>query len=175
MENSLMKSAKTKSLKILLIGIGNDSRGDDGLGWLFLDALKDEFSDMMDFEYKFQLQVEDADLLTKYDIVIFVDASEKQYANGFSIEPCEAASEYFYSSHLQSPQAVLYLAQTLYDARPDTYLIAISGKSWKLGQKPGKQAIGNLKKAIEAFRHLWMTNHFNQEFKPLTKETYANV
>lgn len=158
-----MKSAKTKSLKILLIGIGNDSRGDDGLGWLFLDALEKEFGDILDFEYKFQLQVEDAEMLKRYDVVFFADASEKHYSNGFLIEPCKAAGEYYYSSHLQSPETVLYLTHTLYGAYPDAFLITISGNSWELGEKPGRDAIRNLNLALDEFSRSWLPKYILQK------------
>ena len=63
--------------KTLLIGIGNYGRADDALGWKFIDEFSDR-DDLYDFEYRYQLQIEDAELVTKYEKVIFVDASHQQ-------------------------------------------------------------------------------------------------
>ena len=63
-----------KSDKTIVIGIGNNGRQDDGLGWMFLDFL-DEQNANIDLEYRYQLQIEDADLISNYDTVIFVDAT----------------------------------------------------------------------------------------------------
>ena len=59
-ENLLLRSSKTKE-KVLFIGIGNTSRGDDALGWDFVSKAQLHFPDA-DVEYKYQLQVEDSEL-----------------------------------------------------------------------------------------------------------------
>jgi Ni,Fe-hydrogenase maturation factor len=75
-----MSSEKDKD--IIVLGIGNTGRQDDGLGWLFLDRLKEAgFEGAM--EYRYQLQVEDAELISRYSQVIFVDASKTDLSNGF--------------------------------------------------------------------------------------------
>ncbi|RLD75788.1 MAG: Ni/Fe hydrogenase, partial [Bacteroidetes bacterium] len=63
-----------KKNKTIVFGIGNIGRQDDGLGWLFLDHLKEKQFNHLDLEYRYQLQIEDAELICNYDTVIFVDA-----------------------------------------------------------------------------------------------------
>jgi Ni,Fe-hydrogenase maturation factor len=58
-----MKSTSKK----LIVGIGNASRGDDGLGWKFLDLLKERGFDDWELIYRYQLNVEDADLVKEAD------------------------------------------------------------------------------------------------------------
>ena len=59
---------------MLLIGIGNCSRRDDGLGWAFLDKLKKKMPTGVELIYKYQLNIEDAEMISKTDTVIFIDA-----------------------------------------------------------------------------------------------------
>src|ERR1022692_4964179 len=85
-----MKDSRTKTKSILLIAVGNSGRGDDGLGWAFADKAKNYASDSLDYEYCYQLQIEDAEQISKYDTVIFVDASHSILGNGFEMKICEA-------------------------------------------------------------------------------------
>jgi len=94
-------------MRTLLIGIGNGSRGDDALGWLFLKEIEEKDHGRFELEYRYQLQVEDADLISKYERVLFVDATEEHLPDGFIIKKCEPANSYFFSSHLQSPNCTL--------------------------------------------------------------------
>ena len=56
--------------KCIIFGIGNSGRQDDGLGWAFLDLLKKNEFEKASFEYKYQLQIEDAELICNYDTVL---------------------------------------------------------------------------------------------------------
>ena len=67
--------------KTILIGIGNDGRGDDALGWLFADQFADNSA--LEVAYRYQLQIEDAALIGQYDCVVFVDASLPTIETGF--------------------------------------------------------------------------------------------
>ncbi|MGB3077286.1 MAG: hypothetical protein WBB36_18310 [Chitinophagales bacterium] len=123
-----MKNTATEKAKVLLIGIGNSGRSDDGLGWMFAE-LASRFP-QIDVETRYQLQIEDAELVHKYDTVFFADASHTALPNGFQMHRIKAARHFFYSSHLQSPETILYLAKELYVKSPDAYSIAIEGLIW---------------------------------------------
>ena len=43
--------------KILLLGIGNNGRSDDALGWKFVEEFTSR-QELFDVEYRYQLQVE---------------------------------------------------------------------------------------------------------------------
>ena len=146
-----MRNSKTDSHKILLIGIGNSGRGDDGLGWRFAELVAGNLFNFFDCEYRYQLQIEDSDLISKYDRVIFVDASHAVLENGFQLNPCTGAGHYFYSSHMQSPETVLYLANTLYKSYPKAYTLGISGRYWELKTSLSKEAKKNLDEAYAFF------------------------
>jgi len=127
-----MKDIKTDAGKVLLIGIGNCGRGDDGLGWKFTDLVKELGYPWLDVEYRYQLQIEDSALVGKYGTVIFADASHSTLANGFTSKTCHPTNHYFFSSHLQSPETILYLAGELFEKVPLAYVIAIEGHHWAL-------------------------------------------
>ena len=91
--------------KMLLIGIGNTGRGDDGLGWEFVERINDLGYDFLDYEYRYQLQVEDAELIARYDIVVFADASHQELDGGFELRRCISASHSYFTTHAQSPAA----------------------------------------------------------------------
>lgn len=148
-------------MKNVLIAIGNSSRRDDGLGWAFAEMVENHPEITCDVEYRYQLQVEDADFIANYDIVYFVDAFAENLENGFEIKEIFPAEEYFFSSHLQSPEAVLYLNKTLYQNQPKAYLIKIQGKEFEL--KDGLSDVGkeNLGKVIEKFEMLFLSEILN--------------
>ncbi len=146
-----MKNLKTEKPAILLVGIGNSGRKDDGLGWKFTDIAFRLGLPALDCEFRYQLQIEDALLLYRYDKVVFADASHTELKEGFEIKPCTPASHYFYSSHMQSPETILYLAKELYNKIPEAYTLAIAGYNWGLGTSLSKRAENNLRKAVVFF------------------------
>jgi hydrogenase maturation protease len=137
--------------KKLLIGIGNDGRSDDALGWKFLDELSD-LSSSYDFEYRYQLQIEDAELISKYDLVIFVDACHQPLENGFSFYPCIPVPTSTFTTHQLSPETVLWLTGELFGDPPDGYVMAIGGIHWKLHNGLSNKAKENFIKAISYFK-----------------------
>lgn len=151
-----MNDSKTEKSGILLIGVGNSGRNDDGLGWKFVDIACQRMRGSFDIEYRYQLQVEDAELVSKYNKVIFVDASHSAIQNGFEIIQCKKAGHYFFSSHLQTPETILYLAEMLYNKRPEAYTVAIEGENWGLGKSLSKDAEKNLKKALQYFENSFL-------------------
>jgi len=137
--------------KTLLIGIGNYGRADDALGWKFIDEFS-ELNDQYDFEYRYQLQIEDAELVSKYDQVIFVDASHQPIDNGFTFYPCVPAPTSAFTTHQLNPETVLWLTQELFNVYPKGLVIAIAGTHWELHHGLSDQAEENFKKATAFFK-----------------------
>ena len=135
----------------IIFGIGNCGRQDDGLGWAFLDALnKGEFK-RATLEYRYQLQIEDAELIRNYDTVLFVDASKNDLKKGYRYEACKASNKHGFSTHTLAPETILYLAQQLYGHTPKAHVLAIQGYEWELRNGLTKNAVGNLNAAAEFF------------------------
>lgn len=147
-------SASNQTKKILLIGIGNDGRSDDALGWRFADS----FSSQNQFvvEYRYQLQIEDALLISEYEKVIFVDASREHYENGFHFYACEPLQKESFTTHALPPETILWLANHLFHKKPETYVMAIEGKLWELHNGLSKMAKHNLEKSLKMFNKFMM-------------------
>ncbi|MCB0458583.1 MAG: hydrogenase maturation protease [Flavobacteriaceae bacterium] len=129
--------------KTLIFGIGNVGRKDDGIGWAFLDNLKAENIDC-DIAYRYQLQVEDAELLCNYEKVIFIDSSKEDIDNGFYFKTCESSDEFSFSTHQLAPQTVLFLAEELYQHSPKAFILGVQGYQWNLEQGLSEKAKINL-------------------------------
>ncbi len=136
---------------ILIVGIGNNGRQDDGLGWLFLDFLKEQETSIV-LEYKYQLQIEDAELISNYDKVIFVDATKEKTENGYYLKPCIPSEKYGFSSHALEPETILYLCNTLYKNQPEASILGIEGYEWELKMGLSKKGIVNFNKAKKYFK-----------------------
>lgn len=132
--------------RVLLVGIGNDSRGDDGLGWQFLQDIE-ALAPEVEVAYRYQLQVEDADVIRPFDVVVFVDATRTALADGFSWQPCKPVADISFSTHRQEPGTILYLARELFGSGARGYVLAISGYTWALGEGLSVAARENLSRA----------------------------
>ncbi|NOR27330.1 MAG: hydrogenase maturation protease [Lutibacter sp.] len=132
----------------LFIGIGNNTRQDDGLGWCFLDLLEKEGFNTNNLIYKYQLMVEDADLISNYDTVFFIDASRNNLKQGFSISELTPSKEVNFSTHAVPPNQILYLCETVYNKKPKSYTFEIQGYHWNIEIKLSNEAQLNLKKAL---------------------------
>jgi len=142
----------------LIIGIGNSGRQDDGLGWAFLDKIKPLVDDNYTLEYRYQLQIEDAELLTQFSSVFFVDASKNNLQNGFKIEICKPSQSYSFSTHALKPETILYLTENLYQHQPKAFILAIQGYEWELKIGLTAKTLQNLNKALIHFSELELNN-----------------
>lgn len=145
-----MNEQKTDAT-VLLVAMGNRERGDNGIGWEFADTIDSLGYDFLDFEYREQLFVEDARLISNYDVVVFVDASYEKFGGGFEMSRCFAASHGFYFSNAQAPPAMLYLAKKLYEKTPRAYLLNITGTAFEEQPSLSIEALNNLQAAVEFF------------------------
>ncbi len=135
-----------------MIAIGNSGRQDDGLGWAFADAVKKDDLFKGKLFYAYQLNIEDADLITRTDTVIFVDASQEELENGFEFSPCQPSLDIEFTTHALRSESVVHLCNSLFNHFPKAYLLKIQGYEWELGEEMTKTAKNNLQKAVEYFR-----------------------
>lgn len=140
--------SKEDRKKILVIGIGNIGRQDDGLGWLILDHIVDEFK-FVDTEYRYQLQIEDAELASNYSMVIFADATKEQVDDGFYFKNCKVSKTYGMSTHAVHPETIVGLTNNLYHKYPEVFILGIQGHHWELKEGVSEKALDNLNKAID--------------------------
>jgi len=151
--------SKNVENKCIIFGIGNSGRQDDGLGWAFLDLLKKNEFEKASFEYKYQLHIEDAELISNYNTVFFVDASKNDLIIGYKFDTCTASNKYSFSTHALVPETILYLSEHLYNHKPKAYILAIQGYEWELKNGLTKMAAENLNKAAEFFNQKIFLQH----------------
>ena len=142
-------------LPALLIGIGNKGRNDDGLGWDFVENIEQKKLPNISCEFRYQLQIEDAHLISQYERVFFVDASHQSIDKGFEINECKPINHFYFSSHSQSPETILYLAKELYHKDSSAFTIAIAGEDWNFENKLSEVAKRNLDKSLKGFERFY--------------------
>src|ERR1700690_3741871 len=96
-------------LHILVYGYGNPGRGDDGLGPALVAALEALGADGLDCESDYQLAIEEAPTLPKYDVAVFVDANASR-REPFWSERVQPPRQLSFSSHSPTPAQVVGLA-----------------------------------------------------------------
>lgn len=144
---------------LLVFGYGNPSRGDDALGPLLVEALRQqvESGELRDLDLltDFQLQVEHALDLRERRQVLFVDAAESG-PEPFALTPLVPQADFGYTSHAMSAAAVLGVFEQI-EGRPapPASLLAIRGYAFNLGEPLSTQAQSNLDAAIQrSLQHL---------------------
>jgi len=96
----------------------------------------------------YQLVVEDSAEVAEHDVVVFVDASVSG-VEPFSFEKLTPEPGMSFSSHSVKPQALLSLAQELFQVRTEGYLLAIRGYEFdNLEERLTEKARANLDSAI---------------------------
>ena len=140
-------------MNVLVLGIGNPGRRDDGLGPALVERLANVSSLDPDIaltaEARVQLNIEDADLIRGYDLVVFADATTEG-GEPVRIEPLKPSATVAFSTHEMPPAAVLALCEELYDRAPEAWLLLVRGYDWDIGEGLSNEAERNLRGALEA-------------------------
>ncbi|GAB5605693.1 hydrogenase maturation protease [Sideroxyarcus sp. TK5] len=140
---------------ILLFAVGNESRGDDALGPLLLRQIQKNISGAVECLEDFQLQVEHAADLRGRQQVVFVDA-DVSCEPPFHFSVLAPAHDHSYSSHAQSPAALLHTFKQVYaEPLPQCFVLGIRGYGFELGDALSPEAADNLQQAI-TFLHSWL-------------------
>ena len=120
--------------RVLIVGIGNPFRSDDGVGWRIAQELSQELvDDEIQVMAMQQLTPEMSALVSQVERVVFVDAAASGEPGTLKCEPISPAALVGRHSHELSPAGVLKLAQDLYGRAPQGYLLTIAGASFETG------------------------------------------
>jgi hydrogenase maturation protease len=145
-----------KELKILVYGYGNPGRQDDGLGIKLVNELEQWASQAklhnIRFESNYQLNIEDAEIIRGYDLVIFADASLEEIEEEVTITRLDGDNQLTFTTHAASPGYIVHLCQNLFGVKPDSYLVHIRGYEWEFFEGLSLKAQENLKTAMEMMK-----------------------
>ncbi len=134
---------------VLLIGYGNPGRLDDGLGPALAFKLEALSMQGLSVEADYQLVVEHAHEIAKYDAVIFADSTVEGDAPYFFREIHPTPKEAF-TSHSFSPETILFFAKTIFNARAKGYILGMRGYEFdRFGEYLSDKAKQNLDAAFE--------------------------
>lgn len=120
-------------MKILVIGYGNRSRTDDGVGWFVIERLQEIGLPDVELLTAHQLEVELAETISHFDTVIFVDASVPQSPHLILKSEVEPNFQSHAVAHYLTPADLLALCHVLYNRRPHGILFSIRGKNFDFG------------------------------------------
>ena len=123
--------------RTLIIGYGNTTRGDDGIGWIAAERLAEELREpevrvlMLQ-----QLALELAAEWSEVDRVILIDAARAKPVGRVKVEqivPSASAAEPF--SHQLAPASLVECTRALYGRFPDAWLVSVAGESFEFGNQ----------------------------------------
>ena len=105
--------------------------------------------DILRLRRTYQLSLEDADLISRYTRVLFVDATKDPTVESCTLSRPEAKLDFSFTSHAVSVSSILATTQQCFEHVPDAYVLAIRGYEWELQEGLTSPAQHNLCHSLE--------------------------
>ncbi len=137
----------------LIIGCGNSTRRDDGLGIYAADLLKNRMKNASLTLYP-QLDISLAETIINYDCIIFVDAGmidEPFCIKKIDANPARPNAAY---TNVTSISEILNIAEKLYHKTPLCYAVIIKGYDFSFGERLTKKGRAACNDAVSAITEL---------------------
>jgi len=146
-------------IRFLIVGYGNPLRSDDAVGWHIAQELSRELScelprDDVQVIATQQLTPEIAEVASRTEQVLFIDAARDGAPGSVKCEPILPASSTSRHSHELSPAAILKLAKDLYGRYPTAQLLTIVGESFETGETMSPSVLAAVPTAMAQVRRL---------------------
>jgi hydrogenase maturation protease len=122
-----------QTVKTLILGYGNRSRTDDGVGWFVVERLEELALPDIELLTSHQLDVDHAELISRFEAVVFVDAAMPQSQLSISHTVVKAHFQSHAVAHYLTPSDLLELALTLFGRAPQAILFSIRGSDFNFG------------------------------------------
>jgi len=144
--------------RIVVLGCGNPSRGDDAVGPALLERVNRWIKAHPDKSVAavedFQLQVEHILDLEDRDLALFVDAAASG-PDPYTLTRIAPQADSSFTTHAISPQAVLHAFRALGNGdAPPSFVLGVRGHSFELGEDLSTEALHNLESAWNLIEHL---------------------
>ncbi len=151
---------------VLIIGIGNFDRQDDGVAWHILQGINerlgrttsttpydatDEPEGDQDPRTLFSLQLfpEMLDTIVEFDHVCFVDAHTGAIEKDLSFREVQAVQQANPLTHHMTPETLLSLTQIAYNKTPQSVLVSVRGYSFQYQQQLSSETTQLAAEAVE--------------------------
>jgi hydrogenase maturation protease len=146
--------------RVTVIGYGNPGRLDDGLGPALIERLEAEAPDGVALDSNYQLNIEDAEAISRMDVAVFADAAVD--GDGpFYFKKLQPGEPIAFTSHAMDAASVLRLAQDLFKARTKAYALGIRGYEFnEFGERLSAPAQANLEAALLFLKERLKKNDF---------------
>ena len=138
--------------RALVICVGNTARGDDGVGHEVARLLRSRPGTAADIVTATSLDVTLAEEFAQRDTVVFVDAI-RQREPTTAVEPIRVARTGT-STHGLDPQGLVTLAATLFEARPDAWLVTVAAPDMEHTEELSETAIHAAVEAADLVKEL---------------------
>jgi hydrogenase maturation protease len=135
--------------KILLIGYGNPTRMDDGVGWYIAKMIRENIGDKIDVMEADQLSVEMIEDIKDRQVVIFVDAHVSEKDDWIRISEVQPDTKLGLTAHIVSPSNLLSICQSIYNKYPKAYLYSVKGVNFDFGEELSEQTRKSADEAIK--------------------------
>lgn len=139
---------------ILIIGYGNELRGDDGLGPLVAKAVAAANLPGVRVLIALQLLPEFAADLAQASLVVFVDAAEVGSEGGVEVRSLAVEDATDWCTHQADPRPLLALTRAVYERTPQAWWLTVSGRNFELGEKLSEMAEENARQALVCLARL---------------------
>lgn len=143
----------------MVYGFGNPGRQDDGVGTELVKELEvwvhEKRLEGIVFDSNYQLNIEDAEVISRFENVVFVDASTRDIPD-ILLVPVTGEMDMSFTTHAASPGYIVKLCGELFGKFPEVHLLHIKGYQWDFqeGLSPGARI--NLAKALDFMKGFLM-------------------
>lgn len=161
-----------ESPMVLLFAYGNIDRQDDGVAWHTLRAVAESFGQdlpevpdetffhitpRLDAIFALQLTPEDAELISKYDKVCFIDAHTGRVEDLVHCEILSAQYETSPFTHHLTATTCLAMASACYQAAPQAILTSIRGFEFGFSQELSSKTKELVPQAVQMI-NVWINS-----------------
>jgi hydrogenase maturation protease len=139
---------------ILVLGYGNELRGDDGLGPFVAQSLAEANLPGVRVLTAVQLLPEWAADLAEAQSAVFVDASLESSEREVTLRPLPAQNTMDWCTHRADPRALLALTQAIYERTPQAWWLTVPGRHFEFGGGLSSVAVENARQALACLESL---------------------
>lgn len=141
--------------KVAIIGCGNPLRRDDGLAWHAARELRQRLSpEQAEILCVHQLTPELAEMASRADTVIFLDAAAKGVPGQVSCQAVRDETAGYDFSHHLTPAGIMAMAAQLYGASPHAFVVSLCGETFDHGDEVSSTVATGLPKMVSAVQEL---------------------
>ena len=151
--------------KLLVIGYGNELRGDDGLGPAVARSIESMQLPNVDVLVVHQLTPDLAETVANVDRVLFIDACIIPQREPIVIQRVETDGRASTATHACSPELIVGLSQILFGKSISAWLMKVGGECFDPGSELSATALRQVADATQQAAQ-WLTSIHGERAHP---------